>query len=118
MEITRSLEETLFELERLAMTGSQEQLEQLLASDFKEFGSSGAIYDKQKTLEAPMPSHVAEFTIRDFELKELSPDIVLATYHLTKTFTATSQVSSLRISIWKNSGDGWRMVFHQGTLSA
>ena len=91
---------------------SSDQLEDLLAADFVEFGSSGRVYDKPRVVEALRqdPGFDGPRTISDFSARLLSNSIVLVTYRIKESGT-------LRSSIWRRDGDRWRMVFHQGTPS-
>jgi GNAT superfamily N-acetyltransferase len=89
---------------------SATQLNSLIADDFTEFGSSGEIYNKRNILESLPTEEIRNFVVSDFEVKELSKDVMLATYK-----TAEAGLTFLRSSIWKRYDDDWRMVFHQGT---
>lgn len=118
----KDLKATIFELEtsllRPEVRLSREKLNLLLADDFTEFGSSGGIYDKKEILERlPENSQTSpvDFSVSDFEIKELAEDIVLTTFKTDKTLSDLSHVISLRSSIWRKAGDSWQMVFHQGT---
>ena len=86
------------------------EVEKLLADDFCEFGSSGRIYDKAKVVEELQkdPDFDGPRTIVDFSARELSSSVALVTYRIRETGT-------LRSSVWRNDGKGWRMLFHQGT---
>lgn len=84
------------------------QLNKLIANDFIEFGSSGKVYNKQDCM--ALDEKLREFKVIDFKIKELSKEVILATYK-----TIENGDVSLRSSIWKHYGDGWQMVFHQGT---
>jgi hypothetical protein len=87
---------------------STEQLNKLIADDFLEFGSSGKVYNKQDSIK-PDESY-RKFVVNDYKVKELSKDVMLATYK-----TREDGIASLRSSIWKRYGDEWQMIFHQGT---
>lgn len=87
---------------------SPEQLNKLIADDFLELGSSGKVYNKQHCLEPD--ENIRQFAVKDFDVKELSDGIVLATYKSIEDGSI-----SLRSSIWRRYGDGWQIVFHQGT---
>jgi len=107
----------LYKLELSLLTSSvrksTEALDQLLAEEFIEFGSSGKIFNKKEILEIlPLEEGFGVYSIKDFNLITLSPTVMLARYKATIDGT-----TSLRSSIWKNNGDTWQMVFHQGTLS-
>ncbi|MED3726264.1 DUF4440 domain-containing protein [Priestia filamentosa] len=89
------------------------ELEELLAHDFVEFGSSGRVFNKEITIDSlPNEETVGEMTITDFEIKLLAPHVVLTTFRLLKR---DSMQYSLRSSIWKLTGEQWQMIFHQGT---
>lgn len=89
---------------------SVKKLENLLADEFMEFGSSGKIYHKNDILKWLPLESPRQFIVEDFSVLILSEDIVLATYKLK-----SEAVSSLRSSLWKFNGNEWKMVFHQGT---
>lgn len=121
MKADDSLKEHIYQLEerllRPETRESEQELNKLLADDFIEFGSSGKTYNKQQVIEAllsELPTHVS---ITDFNISQLSQDIVLVTYCTTKeNFSADAEISySLRSSIWKLQGGRWQIIFHQGT---
>lgn len=91
---------------------SPSEVDELLADDLCEFGSSGRIYDKPTSIKELRkdPGFDGPRTIVDFVVRELSPSVALATYRIRETGT-------LRSSIWRNEGGRWRMIFHQGTRS-
>ena len=89
---------------------SVKKLENLLADEFIEIGSSGKIYHKNDILKWLPLESPRQFVVEDFSIIILSEDIVLTTYKLT-----SEAVSSLRSSLWKFNGNEWKMVFHQGT---
>lgn len=105
------LEEHILNLEKRLMTYDEKDLKDLLADDFLEFGSSGKTYSKKAILDGTT-AHSITFTVTDFSIKWLSPDIVLATY---RTFRHNDRKHALRSSIWKLNEGKWQMVFHQGT---
>jgi hypothetical protein len=90
-------------------------LRALLAEGFVEFGASGQVWTKTDVITGLQNEAFVARTIHDFELRELSADIVLATYRCGSS-SADGVVSfSLRSSIWRKHLDDWQMVFHQGT---
>jgi hypothetical protein len=86
-------------------------LEPLISDDFVEFGSSGRVYDKSKTIAVlntelegrPEPPAVSELRVL-----MLGAGAALVTYRCGP---------SLRSSVWRREALGWRVVFHQGTPS-
>jgi len=97
---------------------SAKDLDMLLADDFMEFGSTGEIYDKKIILEnLPRDSRTSrvKFSVSDFQVKELSDNIVLATFKTDKILSDKSHIVSLRTSIWTKTKNGSQKIFHQGT---
>jgi hypothetical protein len=111
-------DELLFELEqRLAQVGkrlSAEEASSLIAEDFVEFGSSGKVWSKAEIIEAMSQWNPIERIVENFRVRELSASVCLVTY---KVIGVDRQASlfSLRSSIWRNNGETWQIVFHQGT---
>lgn len=89
---------------------SANELKQLIANDFIEFGSSGCIYNKRDLLEFLPQEKPPQYFITDFDVRELSSTLMLATYKVT-----INCKGSLRSSIWQYGDSGWQMIFHQGT---
>ncbi|UXN74753.1 DUF4440 domain-containing protein [Devosia sp. A8/3-2] len=116
-DVFRSLEQALH---RPEVRSSRDAVSALLADTFREFGSSGRVYDKaivvdalaQETpdIRAPLP------VILDFAAQALAPDLVPVTYRSVRHSTGDDvEQTVLRSSIWKQVGGSWLMLFHQGT---
>jgi len=105
----------LYQLELSLLTSeirkSPKVLNLLLAEEFSEFGSLGKIYNKQTIITTLPLEDVIKGTIKDFNVTELSKEVMLVTYR-----AIIDDVASLRSSIWRNNADRWQMIFHQGTL--
>ena len=105
--------------QRLAQVGAKLQpgeAESLLADEFVEFGASGRIWRKVDILEALQQWPARELTVEDFRVTELGGACCLVTYRLSSIAPESQQTkSTLRSSIWKSRGEGWQMIFHQGT---
>ncbi|MBU7595685.1 DUF4440 domain-containing protein [Metabacillus halosaccharovorans] len=109
------LREHILQLEKRLMSYDYKELDELLAEDFLEFGSSGNSFDKKEQLEAAKSettTNSIKFKVTDFNIKLLASDIVLATY---RTFRHNDSKYALRSSIWKINEGKWKMIFHQGT---
>lgn len=110
----KSLSEIIRDLEMLLISpvvrGSVETLDQLLSDDFVEFGSSGRIYSKEDLLNLHPQEEEISVQIEGFNVKGLSPNVVLATYK-----SVSEGKSALRSSIWTCVEGEWKMIFHQGT---
>ena len=88
----------------------------LLADDFVEFGSSGSVYDKVSVLDALAIDASVAPAVRNFEVKLLGPDIILATFRTVRLGPSGEVIrQALRSSIWRQAGGRWQLVFHQGT---
>ncbi len=96
-----------------------EPVEALLADDFLEFGRSGGVHHKAKTIsalteEASRNDWRVEET--DREVKLLAADVALVTYQTMRRFTDRSvDLQALRSWIWRFAEDRWRLTFHPGT---
>lgn len=83
-------------------------LSALLHEDFREFGTSGRVYDRASIIEALLAGDGASANAFDFKAVSLSPNVVL--------LTDRTDTPSLRTSIWSRGPDGaWRLRHHQGT---
>jgi len=109
--VLRDLEE---ELLRPEVRKSTDRLDQLLADEFTEFGSSGRIFDKRQIIDALQREAPFHSSLADFSVRRLAPGVMLVTYRATDTERPDSRIRS---SIWKLVDGRWQMVFHQGTPS-
>ncbi len=112
----RALEEALH---RADVRGSRADVEALLAEGFVEFGSSGSVYHREAIIgllaaeaDAPAEGRLRAF---DYALTVISADAVLLTYRTERLADGKPPRHVLRSSIWKRTGAGWKMLFHQGT---
>ena len=85
-------------------------LDELLADDFKEFGKSGLVYNKQDILSRLPNEEPREFNAKYFEVKSLGGLAYLINFR-----TLESGIEVLRSSIWESIDGRLQMVFHQGT---
>jgi hypothetical protein len=111
----RILEERLLQATTRSSRG---QVEELLSNDFVEFGSSGRVFDKQAVIEYLTGDSPAHFSMLQFRVKRLAPDVVLATYIAVTHLPGAPPRHSLRSSIWTREGYIWQLTFHQGTRTA
>jgi hypothetical protein len=111
----RQLEERLH---RPDVRRSVQDVADLLADEFIEFGSSGRVFDKQQIIEVLKHEPTIQRTLIEFKTSILAPGVVLATYRIVRHGASGEQpMHSLQSSIWKCIEGRWQMVFHQGTLS-
>ena len=110
----KSLEETLLDP---AVRKNSEQVSDLLADDFLEFGSSGRTFDKASILEdlRNEPPHQTA-RLSDFAIRPLAPEVILVTYRTTRLDSSGQIIhQTQRSSIWINRNGKWQITFHQGT---
>ncbi|MGB8000456.1 MAG: DUF4440 domain-containing protein [Anaerobacillus sp.] len=88
-----------------------EKLDEILADDFLEIGSSGDIFNKKDCINGVS---LDELFLYDFELHPLAPQVVLTTYYLTNK---SKNRNTRRSSIWKYIDKRWQLYFHQGTVT-
>lgn len=114
MDEQLQVKETILQLERSLLEDdtrlSTDAVGNLLTEDFLEHGSSGQSFRKIDIVTNGLDS--VDLDIRDFDVRILSEDTVLATF---RTCDAASGREQLRSSIWRYQPGGWRMLFHQGT---
>ena len=114
--MVENLKEHLQQLEEshtgMEVRMSREKLDEILAEDFFEIGSSGFMHDKKECLETGVV--LAEMKLHNYEIYPLAHDVVLATYFLVDT---TRERNTLRSSIWKFIDGKWQLYFHQGTIT-
>ncbi|WP_276540357.1 DUF4440 domain-containing protein [Salipaludibacillus agaradhaerens] len=96
----------------LAVRHNREKLEEILADQFFEIGSSGYKYDKKECLETGVV--LSEMSLHQYELYPLAPGVVLTTYFIVDK---TRNRNTWRSSIWKQIDGRWQLYFHQGTIS-
>ncbi len=83
----------------------------MLAEDFREFGKSGRLYDRESILAllaAEVPQPIA---VEEFRAQLLGSEAALATY----VSRAADGKQARRSSVWVYREGRWQMLFHQGT---
>lgn len=85
-------------------------LDHLICDEFREIGSSGAVYTKQSVIEALAKTADREVVMSDFRVMRLSSSATLVTYHAMMSGTGT-----FRSSVWIFRDNCWKILFHQGT---
>ena len=119
-EIT-TLQNLIISLEKRLLSeqarSSRTELDALLSDDFIEFGKSGKIFNKDDILNS-LPKEVRlNIQAKDFKFYLLSDDILQLTYKSSSRTGHGKTVHALRSSIWKKYPSGWKMEFHQGTVT-
>lgn len=90
--------------------------ERVTAPDYWEVGASGRRYSRDFILRTlnqkpPVDATSAGWQSFDYGLRRLGPDTFLFTYTLHQEERVTR-----RATIWQTTGDGWRILYHQGTI--
>lgn len=115
-EICMDLKEHIKRLEESHITPnireSMEKLDEILADEFFEIGSSGYMCDKKECLETGVV--LSDMTMHNFDMYPLADDVVLTTYFIVDT---TRNRNTYRSSIWKLIDGRWQLYFHQGTIT-
>ncbi len=84
----------------------------LLHDDFREFGASGRVWDRQSVAKALAAEPGDGGEAHDLDAVRLADNVVLLTYA-----TGPPARTALRSSLWVRDGGTWRILFHQGTPS-
>jgi hypothetical protein len=99
----------------------------LLAEEFREFGSSGRIYTKLDILAELSTEQPVVISLVDFACQLIAPTCALVTYKSLSSHENRAPTQALRSSLWvlrapaklySNSPTEqavWQMLFHQGT---
>lgn len=88
-----------------------------MAADYFEVGASGRRYSREFILAtvaeyAPEDAAAAGWECTDFGLRRLGDDTYLITYTLRQWQRVTR-----RATLWRKSGAGWQILYHQGTIA-
>ena len=90
--------------------------ERVTAPEYWEVGASGRRYSRDFILRVleqnpPIDAASAGWQCSDFGLRRLGAE----TYLLTYTLRQADRLSR-RATVWQSSSEGWRILYHQGTL--
>jgi hypothetical protein len=108
--------EPIFHRPELGFTRAH--FEQMTLPDFWETGASGKRYSREFVLaelgrryaNGPYKNH---WEASEFHCRQLASDVYLLTYTLLQEESRKTR----RLTIWQRSPDGWKVVYHQGTLA-
>jgi hypothetical protein len=95
---------------------SRADFERMTTEDYWEVGASGRRYSRNFVLNElgkrfSVP-HADVWETRDFQCHRLSEDTYLLTYTLLQDNVRLTR----RSTIWRSTPEGWKIVFHQGTI--
>ncbi|SFT89052.1 hypothetical protein SAMN04487904_11255 [Actinopolyspora lacussalsi subsp. righensis] len=87
-----------------------EAVRRLLCADFTEFGSSGAVWDRETITTATVSDASERITATELRPARIDSDTILLTYTAHR-----GGLKTLRSSVWVRQGEEWRLRHHQGT---
>ena len=115
--LSKNEQEDLKNLEESLWIGEtrfeREYMENILCENFFEFGRSGKRYTREMTLSAPNQEIFATLPLGQFQINEISDDVVLITY-ISEVQYDDLEIGN-RSSVWVKIGGKWKLRFHQGT---
>ena len=97
-----------------AGAGRAQDVAEFIADDFLEIGSSGRKYSKSDVLDALPDLPRRKFSLNDFQVRELAPDLALVNYR-SQAVAKDSIAWAHRTTIWARRNGQWQIVFHQAT---
>lgn len=90
--------------------------DRLMTDDYWETGASGRRYSRELILDELEKrfsiAHADVWEASGFHCRRLSCD----TYLLTYTLLQDNQRLTRRATIWRSTPDGWKILYHQGTI--
>lgn len=103
---------------RVAFGRCVADFDRAMAPEYWEVGASGRRHSRAFILRTlkdhpPVDAETAGWTCSDFGLAELGN----ATYLLTYTLDQNGRLTR-RATIWQRTGEGWRILYHQGTIAS
>src|SRR5438105_2511839 len=105
-EELQQLEATILQPE---VRRNPDALSALLCGEFREFGSSGRIYDRQEILDLLRTEEPVAYSICGFDATLLAPGVALVTYQASRQDLLRGRRSlSLRSSLWVKRDGRWQ----------
>jgi len=118
-ELSRALEELKARepiFHRPELGTARADFERMAAADFWEVGASGRRYTRECVLDELerryATPHEDVWEASEFHCQRLASDLYLLTYTLLQDKARLTR----RTTIWQRSAEGWKIVFHQGTM--
>jgi hypothetical protein len=101
---------------RVEFGTARADFERMTAEGFWETGASGRRYSREAVLDALEErfeaAHEDVWEASEFACRKLAQDVYLLTY----TLLQNKQRLTRRATIWQRTEDGWKIVYHQGTM--
>lgn len=90
--------------------------ERMTDAEFWEVGASGRRYDRAYVIDCLVQRHSSPhedaWEVEDFHCAGLGEGLFLVAYTLIQDGVRVTR----RMSLWRRAADGWKIVYHQGTL--
>jgi len=107
--------EPIFHTRAFGLTAADR--ERRVASEYWEVGASGRRYSRAPILQMlekypPVDAQEAGWKAWDFGLRQLGPGTM---YLLTYTLDQAGRITR-RATLWHKTAEGWRILYHQGTV--
>lgn len=87
----------------------------MTAEDYWEVGASGRVYDREFVVQSLVARGKVpgdeDWVVSDARIRRLADDTYAITYQLDQVGRLTR-----RLTLWREDGDGWKILYHQGTL--
>ncbi len=94
---------------------SREDLLNMTTDDFWEIGASGKTYDRNLIIETLLERYKTpepdDWSCSNFSIRQIGEDLYQLNYVLQQPNRLTR-----RTTLWRKTGEAWRIVFHQGTI--
>jgi hypothetical protein len=101
---------------RLELGTTRVDFENMTVADFWETGASGRRYSRDSVLEALEKRYAGPYKdvweTTGFHCRKLAEDVYLLTY----TLVQGNERKTRRSTIWQHTPEGWKIVYHQGTI--
>ena len=95
---------------------TRRDFENMTDVDFWEVGASGRRYGRQYVIDTLVERHSTPhedaWEAKEFHCFELARDTYLLTYTLVQDRVRITR----RSTIWRRAMDGWKILYHQGTI--
>ena len=106
--------EPIFHTRAFGMAAAER--ERRVAAEYWEVGASGRRYSRAFIMQGleetpPLDAEAAGWKEWDFGLRRMGAGTYLLTYTLGQAGRITR-----RVTVWQQTGDGWRILYHQGTV--
>jgi len=115
LEVLRELERREPIFHRPEFGTARADFENMTEPTFWEVGASGRRYSREYVLgeleKRYASPHEDVWETGDFQCQEIAADNYLLTYTLIQGERVTR-----RSTIWRRTGQGWKIVYHQGTI--